>query len=146
MGSWINNRTSPGHYSTTNFLQLSPVRWCNPFRNLTIMAFQCDAFKKNWTYVPQQTSGNPPLPGPRPVKTVEDRWKSLLCQSSWPVKILVGRLSMETLCWKNYIRTCKSFGGPVKLGFSMWLLVLRSGKGPKVFPMSGTDFISSQIN
>ena len=43
---------------------------------------------------------------------------------------------MEILCWKNYIRSCKSFGGPAKLGFSMWLPVLRSGKGPKVFPMS----------
>ena len=34
------------------------------------------------------------------------------------------------------MRYCKSFGGPVKLGFSMWLPVLRSSKGPKVFPMS----------
>ena len=34
------------------------------------------------------------------------------------------------------MRSCKSFGGPLKLGFSMWLPVLRSGKGPKVFPMS----------
>ena len=37
---------------------------------------------------------------------------------------------------KKKIGPIKSFGGPVKLGFSMWLLVLRSGKGPKVFPMS----------
>ena len=34
------------------------------------------------------------------------------------------------------MRSCKSFGGPVKLGFSMWSPVLRSCKGPKVFPMS----------
>ena len=34
------------------------------------------------------------------------------------------------------MRSCKSFEGPVKLGFSMWLPVLRSGKGLKVFPMS----------
>ena len=34
------------------------------------------------------------------------------------------------------MRSCKSFGGPAKLGFSMWSLVLRSGEGPKVFPMS----------
>ena len=40
------------------------------------------------------------------------------------------------------IRSCKNFGGPVKLGFSMWLPVLRSGKGPKVFPMSGKMFNS----
>ena len=37
---------------------------------------------------------------------------------------------------KKKIGPIKSFGGPVKLGFSMWLPVLRSGKGPKVFPMS----------
>ena len=30
----------------------------------------------------------------------------------------------------------KIYGGPVKLGISMWLPVLRSGKGPKFFPMS----------
>ena len=33
-----------------------------------------------------QTSGNPPVLGPRPVKTVEDRWKPLLCRSSCQVK------------------------------------------------------------
>ena len=42
----------------------------------------------------------------------------------------------EDSLWKNHIRSCKSFGGSVKRGFSMWLPVLRSGKGPKVFPMS----------
>ena len=36
------------------------------------------------------------------------------------------------------IRSCKSFGGPVKLGFSICLPVLRSGKSLKVFPMSAT--------
>ena len=45
-------------------------------------------------------------------------------------------LSMGVLILKNYIRSCKSFGGPVKLGFSMWWPVLRSSKGPKVFSMS----------
>ena len=55
-----------------------------------------------------------------------------------PVKNSVVSPSMGTLMLKNYIRSCKSFEGPVKLklGFSMWLLVLRSGKGPKFFPMS----------
>ena len=51
-------------------------------------------------------------------------------------KFLQGAPLWGLLCWKNYIRSCKSFGGPVKLGFSMWLPVLRSGKGRKVFPMS----------
>ena len=32
--------------------------------------------------------------------------------------------------------SCKSFGGPVKLGFSMWSPVLWSDKGPQFFPMS----------
>ena len=78
--------------------------------------------------------------GPRPVKTVEDRWKPLLCRSSCPVKKscrepLYGDFSVEKM-----IRSCKSFGGPEKLGFSMWLPVLRSGKGPKVFPMSARPF------
>ena len=40
---------------------------------------------------------------------------------------------------KKKIGSIKSFGRPIKLGFSMWLPVLRSGKGPKVFPMSVTD-------
>ena len=55
-------------------------------------------------------------------------------------KFLKGAPLWGLLCWKNYIRSCKSFGGPVKLGFSMWLPlpVLWSGKGPKVFPMSET--------
>ena len=67
----------------------------------------------------------------------EDRWKPLLCQSSCPVKNSCREPSpMGILMLKNYIRSCKSFGGPVKLGFSMWWLVLRSGKGPNVFPMS----------
>ena len=38
-----------------------------------------------------QTLGNPPVLGPRPVKTVEDRWKPLSCRSSCPViKIPTG--------------------------------------------------------
>ena len=52
-------------------------------------------------------------------------------------KIPLGNPSMGILMLKK-IRSCKSIEGPVKLGFSMWLPVLRSGKGPKVFPMSGT--------
>ena len=44
------------------------------------------------------------------------------------------------------IRSCKSFGGPVKLGFSMWLPVLRSGKVPKVFPMSGISHNYNVLN
>ena len=54
-------------------------------------------------------------------------------------KSLLGAPLWGLLCWKNYIRSCKSFGGAVKLGFSMWLPVLLSGKGPKVFPMSGVE-------
>ena len=50
-------------------------------------------------------------------------------------KIPVGSPSMGILMLKK-IRSCKNFGGPVKLGFSMWLLVLQSSKGPIVFPMS----------
>ena len=46
-------------------------------------------------------------------------------------KFLYGALYGDSYVKKNYIRSCKSFGGPVKLGFSMWLPVLRSGKGPK---------------
>ena len=83
-----------------------------------------------YLYQYYQTSGNPPVLGPRPVKIVEDRWKTLLCLSSCLVKIPVGK------CWKIYIRSCKSFGRPVKLGFSIWLPVLRYGKGPKVFLIS----------
>ena len=86
-----------------------------------------------------QTSGNPLVLGPWPVKTVEDPWKPLLCRSSCPVKNSSREplyVDWGLLCGKNYIRSCKSFGGPVKLGFSMWLLVLRSSKSPKVFPMS----------
>ena len=54
-------------------------------------------------------------------------------------KSLLGAPLWGLLCWKNYIRSCKSFGGAVKLGFSMWLPVLLSGKGPTVFPMSGVE-------
>ena len=53
------------------------------------------------------------------------------------IKIPVGSPSMGIIMLKK-IRSCKNFGGPVKLGFSMWLPVLRSSKGPKVFPMSET--------
>ena len=45
-----------------------------------------------------QTSGNPPVLGPWPVKTGEDQWKPLLCQSSCLAKkIPVGNPSMGTL-------------------------------------------------
>ena len=52
--------------------------------------------------------------GPRPVKTVEDWWKSLLYQSSCPVK---------NSCWEpsygesnvKKIRSCQTFGGPVPI-------------------------------
>ena len=37
-----------------------------------------------------ETSGNPPVLGPRPVKTVEDQWKPLLCWSSCPVRKCCG--------------------------------------------------------
>ena len=37
----------------------------------------------------------------------------------------VGSPSMGILMLKK-IRSCKNFGGPIKLGFSMWLRVLRS--------------------
>ena len=50
-------------------------------------------------------------------------------------KIPVASPSMGILMLKK-IRSCKNFGGPVKLGFSMWLLVLQSSKGPIVFPVS----------
>ena len=33
-----------------------------------------------------QTSENPPVLGPWPVKTVEDQWNPLLCRSSCPIK------------------------------------------------------------
>ena len=49
----------------------------------------------------------------------------------------VGGPSMGTLMLKE-MSSCKSFGGPVKLGFSMWSPALQSGKDPKVFPMSAT--------
>ena len=74
--------------------------------------------------------------GPRPVKTVEDQWKPLLCWSSCPVKKscrepLYGDSNVEKT------RSCKSFGGPVKLGLSLLSPVLRPSKGPTVFPKSG---------
>ena len=50
---------------------------------------------------------------------------------------LKGALNGDSYVKKNYIRSCKSFGGPVKLGFSIRLPFLRSGKGPKVFLISG---------
>ena len=43
-------------------------------------------------------------------------------------KFLWGAPLWVLLCWKTYIRSSKSFGGPVKLGFSMW----RSTSFPKV--------------
>ena len=46
----------------------------------------------------KQTLGNPPVLGPRLVKTVEDQWKLLLCWSSCPVKKKsVGSPSMGIL-------------------------------------------------
>ena len=42
-----------------------------------------------WQWQTIQTSGNPPVLGPRPVKTVEDRWKPLLCRSFCLVKKLL---------------------------------------------------------
>ena len=50
-------------------------------------------------------------------------------------KIAVGSPSMGIIMLKK-IRSCKNYGGPVKLRISMWLPVLQSSKGPKVFPMS----------
>ena len=41
-------------------------------------------------------------------------------------KLLWGAPLWGLLCWKNYISSYKSFGGPVKLRFSMWLPVLQS--------------------
>ena len=80
-----------------------------------------------------QTSGNQPVLGPRPVKTVEDQWKP-----SCPLKYSYREpLDQDSnVEKKKKIGPVKSFGGRVNLGFSMWLPVLRSGKGPKVFPMS----------
>ena len=78
-----------------------------------------------------QTSGNPPVLGLRPLKTVEDWWKPLLCQSSCPVKNSCREPLYGDSIMSKKIRSCKRLGGPVKLGFSMWLLVLQSGKSPK---------------
>ena len=56
----------------------------------------------------------------------------LLCGKN----IAVGSPSMEILnLMQKKLRSCKNFWGPVKLGFSIWLPVLWSGKGPKVFPI-----------
>ena len=57
-------------------------------------------------------------------------------------KISVGSPSMGILMLKK-VRSCKIYGGPVKLGISMSLPVLQSGKGPKVFPMSAFTRTSS---
>ena len=43
------------------------------------------------------------------------------------------------------MRSGKSFGGPVKHGFFTCLPVLRSGKGPKVFPMSVVPLIFTRV-
>ena len=76
--------------------------------------------------------------------------------SGGPVKTLIvvvllsckknpaGSPSMGSLKFKK-IRSCKSFGGPVKLGFSTWLPVLRSSKDPKVFPLSATFHIDGLV-
>ena len=50
---------------------------------------------------PNQTSGNPPVLGPWPMKTVEDLWKPLLCRSSCPVKNSSRSPSMGTLMLKK---------------------------------------------
>ena len=50
-------------------------------------------------------------------------------------KKLSWSLSMLNLILKR-IRSCKASRGPVKTEFSTRLLVLRSGKDPKVFAMS----------
>ena len=49
--------------------------------------------------------------------------------------ILVGSPSTGETSVKT-ISSCKTFGGPVKPVFSTCLLVLKSGKGPKVIVMS----------
>ena len=56
-----------------------------------------------------QTLGNPPVLGPRPVKTVEDPWKPLLCRSSSPVK----NSCREPLYGDSYAE--KIILGPVKV-------------------------------
>ena len=55
---------------------------------------------------------------------------------------------LRTIMLKK-IWSCKSFGGPVKLRFSIWLPVLRSGRVPKVFPMSASNIyknLSSRVS
>ena len=63
-----------------------------------------------------QTLGYPLVLSHRLVKRAEDRWKPFLCQLLYGDS--VGSSSMGILILKKN-RSCKSFGGPVKLGFSM---------------------------
>ena len=56
-----------------------------------------------------QTWGNPPILSPRPVKTAEDPWKPLLCQSCCPVK----NSCREPLYGDSYVE--KNILGPVKV-------------------------------
>ena len=70
------------------------------------------------------------------MKTGEDQWKPSLCWSSCLVKKSLRDPSSGTLMLKK-IRSCKSFGGPVKLGFSMWFTgppVRSKGPRSKSFP------------
>ena len=62
-----------------------------------------------WFSLGSQTSGNPPVPGPQPVKTVEDRWKPLLYLSS----CLVKNSSREPLYGDSNVE--KIILGPVKI-------------------------------
>ena len=105
------------HWTIRAGLFRSDFKWC---RNLSLIA---DIWKSTG---PRSSTGEN---SEGPMKTVV---VPVLLSGK---KNLVGSPSTGTLILTK-MSSCKSSGGPVKLGFSMWSPVLRSGKGPKVFPVS----------
>ena len=100
-------------------------------------------FQSSYIYINhgESLSRNRKTTGPRS-STCKNSGKPLLFRSNR--KIALGSPSTGILMLKKN-RSCKSFGGPVKLGFYMWLSVSQSGKGPKVFRMSDWAIIFYHI-
>ena len=62
-------------------------RLCEAY--LSLLYFTAFGHPRSDLFTQDQTSQNPPVLGPSPVKTAEDQWKPLLWWSDCPVKIFL---------------------------------------------------------
>ena len=135
LGSPGDSRSHSGHVGNTRRRRL--ITCCLLWLAARRFWLGLHLMRDDILHITTQTSRNPPVFSPRPVKTVEVRWKPLLWRSYCLVK---KNLCREPLCREfnvEKIRFCKTVGGPVKPEFSTCLPVLWSSKGPKVFATCG---------